>query len=209
MESHGVVHNTMYDPVLNKTFSLTNPKDYTIEWFGQNPKVEPIWTTNQKVDEERRSAAQWPGSNVVFGNQTIIDVPYNHSTPFNEYIDTFIKLYTSEKEPINFGALYFDEPDHTGHLYGPNSPEMAQKLQELDGTLGYLIAQLQSHHLYDKLNLIISSDHGMDEVTKEKAIELSQYVDESLFDAYGSSACVNLFMKNSKFYELNLNTIRN
>lgn len=76
---------------------------------------------------------------------------------------------------------------------------MTQKLKELDNTLGYLIDQLKSHHLYDKLNLIITSDHGMEDVSKEKSIILNQYVDLRLFDAFGSATAYNLFMKNSKF----------
>ena len=47
--------------------------------------------------------------------------------------------------------------DFTGHLYGPDSPEIKAKLEEIDNILGYLIQQLNNHHLYDKLNLIITS----------------------------------------------------
>ena len=100
----------MFDSVLNKTFSYTNPESYSIEWFGQNKFAEPIWITNQKGGENRRSAAEWVGSNVPFGNQTAFHVPYNHSTPYNEYIDIFTSLFVNESDPINFGALYFDEP---------------------------------------------------------------------------------------------------
>jgi len=109
-ESHGIVQNQMYDPILNKTFTYTMPEVQTIEWFGQNKLAEPIWTTNQRAGEGRRSAAEWVGANVQFNGQKIISIPYNKSTPYKDLIDTFIKLYTDEHDPINFGALYFDEP---------------------------------------------------------------------------------------------------
>jgi hypothetical protein len=37
---------------------------------------------------------------------------------------------------------------------------------------------------------------GMEKITKENAIILKSYVDINLFDAYGSKACYNLFLKN-------------
>ena len=109
-ESHGIVQNEMYDPVLKKKFTIADDQTQTIEWYGQNKEIEPIWTTNQKAEEDRRSAAEWIGSGVVFDTQTIVAIPYNRSVPFKDLIDQFITLFTSAHEPINFGALYFDEP---------------------------------------------------------------------------------------------------
>ncbi len=116
-ESHGIVHNDMWDPLLNKTFKPSLQDAQTIEWYGQNKMVEPIWITNQRTDEDRRSAAEWVGSNVAFNNESIVHIPYNHSTPYNELIDKFIALFTDADKPINFGALYFDEPGAYIHLF--------------------------------------------------------------------------------------------
>ncbi|CAF0741783.1 unnamed protein product [Brachionus calyciflorus] len=179
-ESHGIIQNIMYDPVLNKTFNLGMPETYTKEWFGQNKLTEPIWATNQKAGNGRYSAAEWLGSNLEFSGQNI----------------------TTAKNPINFGAIYFDEPDHYGHLYGPDSKEIAEKLQELDGDLGYLLDQLKSHHLFDKVNLIITSDHGMDSISEKTVIFLEDYIDDNLYDAYGSRACYSIFVKDATNIEL-------
>lgn len=89
--------------------------------------------------------------------------------------------------------------DHTGHLYGPYSEQMNQKLKELDEDLGYLIDQLKSHHLYDKINLIITSDHGMESISEKTVIFLEEHVDTNLFNAYGSRACYSIFLKNGNF----------
>jgi len=143
----------------------------------------------------RRSAAEWVGSNVVFNNQTIIDIPYQGSMPFNTLIDKFVNLFSNKT--INFGALYFNEPDHTGHLYGPLSIEIKKKLEEVDQNLGYLITQLKKLNLFEQLNLIITSDHGMQQISNETAIFLSSYVNTDLFEAYGGVVNLNLFIKNS------------
>ena len=91
--------------------------------------------------------------------------------------------------------------DHTGHLHGPYSEEMRLKLQEIDQTLGYLIDQLKSHHLFDKLNLIITSDHGMNTISNSTVIFLDSFIDTKLFDAYGSRACYSLFVKKRKLFD--------
>lgn len=198
-ETHGIVQNTMFDPKLNETFnmSILGPKE--LEWFAQNPITEPIWASNQRAGNGRLSAAEWIASDAIIHNQSIIHIPYNHSTPYNQLIDQFVELFTRNEEPINFGALYFDEPDHTGHLFGPYSQEMNDKLQSLDETLGYLIEQLKNHHLFDKLNIIITSDHGMEKISNETTLFLDDFVDTTLFDAYGSRVVFNIFIKNGNF----------
>jgi predicted AlkP superfamily pyrophosphatase or phosphodiesterase len=70
---------------------------------------------------------------------------------------------------------------------------MKQKLVQMDCVLGYLIEQLKSHHLIDKLNVILTSDHGMEKSVAD--IYLASFVDTSLFDTYGSYAAMNLFLK--------------
>jgi ectonucleotide pyrophosphatase/phosphodiesterase family protein 5 len=109
-ESHGITDNHMYDRALNKTFNFKLPESHTFEWYGQNRLVEPIWTTNQRASQGRRSAAEWPGSGVKFNNENVLNVFANETTPYVELIDTFLNLFAHEREPINFGALYFDEP---------------------------------------------------------------------------------------------------
>lgn len=88
--------------------------------------------------------------------------------------------------------------DHVGHMYGPYSDEMSAKLAELNNVLGYMIEKLKTNNLFDRLNLIITSDHGMESISANKTIFLDSYIDTSLFDAYGSRACYSLFLKNSR-----------
>jgi ectonucleotide pyrophosphatase/phosphodiesterase family protein 5 len=109
-ETHGIVQNSMYDPLLNKTFEYTQGHTQTYDWYAQNNATEPLWTTNQKAGRGRLSAAEWVGANVQFENQAHIYIPYNRSNSFYHLIDRFIELFTDDENPINFGALYFDEP---------------------------------------------------------------------------------------------------
>ena len=92
-ESHGIMQNNMFDPVLNLTFNYQSDKSQTIDWFGQNKVAEPIWVTNQKHGDGRRSAAEWVGSNIKFGDQETIHIPYNQSTPYKTLVDNVISRF--------------------------------------------------------------------------------------------------------------------
>ena len=109
-ESHGIVHNEMYDPSLDETFESGTKESRDHKWYGQNKLAEPIWVTNQKAGNGRKSAASWVGSGVKFEDQAPINIPYNMTKPYNELIDEFIALFVKPDDPINFGAVYFDEP---------------------------------------------------------------------------------------------------
>ena len=55
------------------------------------------------------------------GDQTLrpnIYFPYNESVDFNVRMDTVGQRLS--KGNINLAMLFFDEPDRTGHIYGPN-----------------------------------------------------------------------------------------
>ena len=109
-ESHGILSNKMYDPMLNKSFKMEEPTSHTAEWFGQNRLAEPIWVTNQKEGNGRKSVSGMPGSDVVLQSQKIINIKFNQSADFKSLINRYIELFTNEHEAVNFGALYFFEP---------------------------------------------------------------------------------------------------
>ncbi|XP_035686327.1 ectonucleotide pyrophosphatase/phosphodiesterase family member 5-like [Branchiostoma floridae] len=178
-ESHGIVANNMYDPVLQEGFhnhNTTNPK-----WWDVGG--QPIWITNQRHPGGRSGVLNWPGMTVKFNNTQPFRhlQQYNGSMPYDERVDTMIKWFTDDKYAINLGVLYFEEPDETGHKYGPDSPEMDRTLNKVDRTVGYLIGQLKQAGLFERMNLIITSDHGMMEVSKDEVIELDRYLDPSIY----------------------------
>ena len=85
---------------------------------------------------------------------------------------------------------------------------MKEKLEELDQELGYMIEQLKKNDLFDRLNLIITSDHGMDTISNRTAIFLDTYLDTNLFRAYGSRACYNIFMNREADLEYVYETLK-
>ena len=179
-ESHGITGNIFYDTVLKEKFNtLINITALTdSRWFDVG--AEPIWATNQKASPSRHSGSAmfWGSDARVKGFIPTHHVPFNNSIPFRNRTDMIISWFTDEN-PINLGLLYFTEPDHTGHTHGPDSKEVIQKIKELDGEEDYLLKRLKEVKLLDKMNIIITSDHGMTSLINdtEHAIDLNKYID--------------------------------
>ncbi|XP_053140055.1 ectonucleotide pyrophosphatase/phosphodiesterase family member 5 [Hemicordylus capensis] len=198
VESHGVVANEMYDPVLNETFSMNHMTIYNSKFWED---AYPIWITNQ-MQGHRSGATMWPGTDVnihgVFPTHYML---YNESVSFQERVANLIKWFTS-KEPINLGLLYWEEPDEKGHILGPESPLMNPVIRDIDDKLGYLVSELKKAKLWDTLNVIITSDHGMAQSSRDRIIELDHYVDRDLYTMIDHSPDVAILPKEGKFDEI-------
>ncbi|XP_061191187.1 ectonucleotide pyrophosphatase/phosphodiesterase family member 5-like [Saccostrea echinata] len=169
-ESHGIVSNHMYDPVLNATFGH---QSHESEWWDGG---EPLWVTARK--NNRTSATfYWPGSEAkIRGYRPNIWLPYNESIPFIPRVDRVIDWLVNKS--IDFVTLYFHEPDKTGHMYGPDSTQIVQKVKDMDGILGYILDSLDRNSLTDKVNLVLVSDHGMTGIDlQHRLIDVSELVD--------------------------------
>lgn len=67
--------------------------------------------------------------------------------------------YIKEKHP-QLLAVVFDEPDHTGHTTGHDTPEYYAKLAELDGYVATIVQAVKDAGMIDNTVFIVTSDHG-------------------------------------------------
>lgn len=95
---------------------------------------------------------------------------YSNETNWRENIDTTMEWFTVNN--LDFIALYFGEPDSAGHKYGPESTQRKAMVEQVDRTIGYLRQRIRESGLEPNLNLIITSDHGMDTVIKTNEIHI-------------------------------------
>ncbi|KAG7215519.1 hypothetical protein INR49_014686 [Caranx melampygus] len=117
-ESNGLIDNTMYDPVFDATFSLSSPEKENPDWYlGQ-----PVWHT-ASYQGLKSGTFFWPGSDVkINGSFPDIYRPYNGKVPFEERVFTVLKwLQLPDDERPDFYTLYLEEPDKSGHNFGPVS----------------------------------------------------------------------------------------
>eukprot|EP00166_Cyanidium_caldarium_P002304 ctg_227.g133 len=117
-ESHGVVDNVFYDPVLNETFNMGHLEERF--WGG-----EPLWATLRR--QGRVTAAyDWPGSEVTY-RQTwkrphAHAGPFNASRPYAERVRQIIEWYErgvvddqGKLQVPDLVAVYLEPVDHAGH----------------------------------------------------------------------------------------------
>jgi len=195
-ESHGIVGNEFYDPVFNETFTLNKTMNNIKWWNGTGTQnVEPVWVTNDVEGGEHHASGVyfWPGSEVKGMQPRYFKSPFNMSVPFSARVNTMAGWFTQENMPINFGAIYYHEPDETGHQHGPNSTEMVDMIVKLDQYVGNMITVLKERLIFNELNIILTSDHGMSAMHAN--VYLDDYVDSSLYSWFGSSPVVNILPK--------------
>ncbi|NIG61201.1 ectonucleotide pyrophosphatase/phosphodiesterase family member 4 [Pontoporia blainvillei] len=175
-ESHGIVANSMYDVITKKHFSDINDKDP----FWWNEAV-PIWVTNQLQENRSSAAAMWPGTDVPIHNTTpSYFMNYSPSVSFEERLSNVSTWLSNSNPPVTFATLYWEEPDASGHKYGPEDKEnMRRVLKEIDDHIGELVHKLKVLGLWEDLNVIITSDHGMTQCSEDRLINLDHCIDPS------------------------------
>ncbi|KAM9355413.1 ectonucleotide pyrophosphatase/phosphodiesterase family member 1 isoform 2-T2 [Pholidichthys leucotaenia] len=169
-ESHGIVDNKMYDVTRNAFFSLRSDEKFNPSWY----QGEPIWVTamGQKL---RTASFFWPGSDI---NGTVPNYykQYNRNIAFETRVDTLFEwLSLLQPERPDFYTLYLEEPDASGHYHGPNSVEVIEALKNVDRIMGLLMDGLLERNLHQCVNLMIVSDHGMEEASCERATFVSNF----------------------------------
>lgn len=97
---------------------------------------------------------------------------YDHSneTDWRLNIDKVIGEWFYQ-EDLDFVSLYFGEPDGAGHSHGPDSPERREMVQQVDRTIGYIRDRIHDSGLTDRLNIIITADHGMSSILRGGLVE--------------------------------------
>ncbi|MEX0844233.1 MAG: ectonucleotide pyrophosphatase/phosphodiesterase, partial [Balneolaceae bacterium] len=174
-ENSGFIGNSMYDEKMDARFSMGN-RDAVENptWYGG----EPIWNTVEKSGK-KAGTMFWVGSEAPIQNMRPTHWKrYDDDMPDSARIDTVIKWLSLGNElEVDFGTLYFSFVDGIGHRYGPDSPEIIEAIQRADDLIGYLLEQMEAAGLKDVTNLLIVSDHGMAEVSRDRIIVLDDMID--------------------------------
>ena len=96
--------------------------------------------------------------------------------------DAVALLKMSEGERPHFITIYYSEPDHEGHEFGPEAPQTKAAVLKMDAMIGMLKKALDATKL--PIDLVVVSDHGM---VKEQGgwINLDEFADLSNFETAG------------------------
>ncbi|KAJ5081211.1 pyrophosphatase/phosphodiesterase [Penicillium angulare] len=185
-ESHGIVGNTFWDPVLEEEFYYTHPSVSMLsKWWN----AEPLWVTAEK-NGIKSGIHMWPGSEAHIGTlePTFVD-KYNGSEALSRKVNRVMELLdlpgaedNSQIPPERpqFIAAYVPDVDRDGHKFGPNSTEIRTTISKADEMVGGILAGLKSRNLTDVVNVVVVSDHGMATTSNDRLVQLDDIIDLDL-----------------------------
>ncbi|XP_015110707.1 bis(5'-adenosyl)-triphosphatase enpp4 isoform X1 [Diachasma alloeum] len=181
-ETHGVLENVILGPEGFLNISQ--------ELFSYNKNILPIWTINELDGENRHSGTMmWPGSEYKYRGMVVPShvMPLNISMPWKARADKVISWFLDEKNPVNFAALYIEEPDAHAHALGTEHPRVKELLRKLDELTKYIHDKLEEHNLQD-VNVIHLSDHGMADVSISRIINITELVGKDDYETVASTS---------------------
>ncbi len=175
-ENHGMIANSFIDWETGERFALRNREMVENAKYYQG---EAIWETLRRSGIITASYF-WPGSemNIEYRRPHYYH-QYDHERPHLDRIEGIIEwLQLPEEERPQFITLYYSDVDSEGHRTGPYSDELNETIVFVDSLMGILLDRLEDINMFDRINIILVSDHGMTEVSTERVIELHPVLDE-------------------------------
>ena len=182
----GLVANSFIDPARGARYSMYDPQAVTDgSWYSG----VPLWSLAESQGM-RTASFLWVGSEAKIAG--FLPSWYAHyddkteRTPESQQAridNTVALLRLPPAERPHFIAIYYSEPDHEGHEFGPDAHETRAAELKMDAIVGKLESALKSTGL--PVDLVIVSDHGM--IKSEGGwIDLDRFADLTGFDAVGS-----------------------
>jgi predicted AlkP superfamily pyrophosphatase or phosphodiesterase len=185
-EHHGLVANNFYDETKQARYSISDSKAVSDgSWYSG----VPLWSLAEG-EGMRTACLFWPGSEAeIAGHRpswyAIFDSKTEASNEVEQArIDNAVALLRlpADQRP-HLITMYYSEPDHEGHEFGPDATQTKAAVLKVDGFVGKLKTALDSTKL--PIDLVIISDHGMVKV-QGGWINLDQFADLSGFEAVGA-----------------------
>jgi alkaline phosphatase D len=175
-EHSGVYHNAggMWDPAGKSPFMPDNPN------FAHG---EPVWTNVARQGRISGVIGGWMGGMVAADRGPSWYVPYfpEEGVPDERANLALAVLSQSQEGRPDFVALYVIDVDHALHLNGVGSQIGTQTLHYADQLVGKIMDGLKARKLFDTVNLVVVSDHGMMNLEPQEII-LSDYLDFSMLE---------------------------
>ncbi|HEY1768185.1 MAG TPA: ectonucleotide pyrophosphatase/phosphodiesterase [Terracidiphilus sp.] len=184
-EHNGLVANSFYDPARKARYAISDPGAVTDgSWYSG----VPLWSLAESHGM-RTACLLWPGSEAeIAGHRPSWYARFDartEATPGAEKAridDAAALLRLPAEQRPHFIAIYYSEPDHEGHEFGPDAPETRAAELKVDALVGKLKAALDATGL--PIDLVVVSDHGM--VKPEGGwVTLDQFADLKGFETDG------------------------
>ena len=185
-EHHGLVANTFYDPAKQARYAINDARAVQDgSWYSG----VPLWSLAESQGMHA-ACLFWPGSEAeIAGHRPTWYAIFDGKTQATDEVqqaridDAVALLKMPEAERPHFITIYYSEPDHEGHEFGPDAPATKAAALKMDKMVGKLKRALDATKL--PIDLVVVSDHGMAKV-EGGWITLDEFADLSDFETAGS-----------------------
>ncbi len=188
-DKHEILGNLFYSYAKDDTYSIGDPR--TVEdgaWYGGTP----IWVQAAKAGLVTASYFFVGSEADVQGIRPTYYKRFDGRVPNKDRVAQVLEwLALPLEERPRMITMYFSDMDNIGHRVGPDSDtDLQQTLASLDGVLGILFEGVAQSGL--PVNIILVSDHGMQEVALEHYMPIEQLEDDGWFTMVNNGSIVNI-----------------
>ncbi|MBQ9821378.1 MAG: alkaline phosphatase family protein [Muribaculaceae bacterium] len=182
-DHHGIITNTFWDREKGVEFSLGNK---VTRADGRYYGGDPVWLT-AKHQGVKTATVFWVGSDVTINGE--------HPTYWRDYqteqldfegrVDEVLRLLKlPEQDRPHLVMAYFEEPDRSGHNYGPMHRMTRRAMEDLDLLLSKMWARIQLLPIASQVNLIITGDHGMASVDPKRFVDIDDLLPKKWYERF-------------------------
>lgn len=173
-DHHGIVDNTMEDPLLGRFVTSDHAANANRAWWDA---ATPIWVSLERAGGHA-SVLFWPGSEAdIHGIRPSRTLPYDNAMADGDRVAWLLaRLDAPEAERPSFLSLYFEKIDVVSHHEGTASPALDRALGEIDASIAQLLQGLARRDLADRIDIIVVADHGMADLSADRVLYIDDYV---------------------------------
>ena len=182
-DHHGIITNTFWDRERGVEFSLGN-KDTRSKGYYYGG--DPVWLT-AKHQGVKTATVFWVGSDVAIqGEHPTYWLDYQtQQIGYEERVDEILRLLRlPEKDRPHLVMAYFEEPDRSGHNYGPMHRLTRRAIEDMDLLLSKMWARIQLLPIASQVNLIITGDHGMTSVDPKRFVDIDDVLPKHWYERF-------------------------
>ncbi|MCF6170534.1 MAG: ectonucleotide pyrophosphatase/phosphodiesterase [Bacteroidales bacterium] len=200
-DHHGLVLNRFYATDLKRDYALSDRSAVTDGAFYGG---DPLWNLAERQGVTTATLFWVGASAAIDGNRPSHWSVYKEDLTMGDRIDSLVHwLGLPEAQRPHLVMWYYHEPDLTSHIYGPESIELVDEVEKLDSFLGNFFTAMRKLPVFDQLNFIITSDHGMAELSPDRQVLLDHYVDTADLEIInGGNPVYNFKVKTGKINEV-------
>lgn len=180
--SHTVTHNVpalaFYDAETDRR--VRNLQNYDVDTIGEVFQEAGLITAAVK-----QRKLQNRGADFMLDGGTI-----------SETRDDAIDLIMHEDPDLL--VVLLNETDSVAHKYGTDSPQIKATVEEIDNAIGSIISALEAKGVLENTNIVIASDHGMDNVEHNITAQLVAALESTGIPFENAAVDMGPFSRNTK-----------